>query len=107
MSSGFFSTAVGGAVSLSRALAFLQFCHLAKSVIQWSSKGETHTPPDDLPANVSFLLARLLNEDLGTIEKLREVLKTDVWKHPMGLSTSPQVVDQFNREALSLGTFSA
>lgn len=105
MSSGFFSTTVGGeAISLTRILSFLQFCHLAKPVIQWSSKDETSLPPNDLPTNVSFLLSRILKEDLANIDILWEALKGDVWKHSLGKVASPEVVKQYNKEALALGT---
>ena len=104
MDSGYFSTALGGPVGLSKILPFLQFCGLAKSVIQWSSKGETSIPPDNLPINIAFLLGRLLNEDLATIEALWNTLKNDVWRHSCGQSTSPEFVKQFNKEALPLGT---
>ena len=90
-------------VNLDNVMKFLKFASLAKATVEWGMKDKSH-PPTDLPPNVQCLLARLIHEDISSIQTYWDALKDYLWQQSPSSHAQPQDIRAYNKEALSLGT---
>lgn len=90
-------------VNLSNVIKFLTYASLAKASIEWGTKDKAH-PPANLPPNVQYLLARLIHEDVTSVQTYWSALKDYLWEQAPLFHAQPQDIQEYNKEALNMGT---